>query len=265
MKKYLFVLSAIVLFAFSSCQKVAGDLITKEFAIEKSYTALEVSSAFDVTVSEDVDVVTVTVGENVMPNVVVEVKDNTLKIHLKPQTIPLGGEMKALIPYNADLTKVVLSGASEFHTEYTLTGDNLEVELSGASDFYGDLISATGDVEIELSGASTINGNVAAQSLEMVLSGASDATLMGLAKDLKIELSGASSIVKQVVDKYYGLMCENCEGTISGASDAYIHCDGYLKVDLSGASSLHFTGSGNPADCTTSGGSDVIHDVIEEP
>lgn len=264
MKKYLFVLSAIVLFAFSSCQKVAGDLITKEFAIEKSYTALEVQSAFVVTVSEDVDVVTVTVGENVMPNVVVEVKDNTLKIHLKPQTIPLGGEMKALIPYNADLTKVVLSGASEFHTEYTLTGDDLEVELSGASDFYGDLISS-GDVEMELSGASTINGNVAAQSLDMELSGASDAALMGLVKNLKIELSGASNIVKQVVEKYYGLMCENCEGTMSGASDAYIHCDGYLKVDLSGASNLHFTGNGNPADCTTSGGSDVIHDVIEEP
>lgn len=264
MKKYLFVLSAIVLFAFSSCQKVAGDLITKEFAIENSYTALEVQSAFVVTVSEDVDVVTVTVGENVMPNVVVEVKDNTLKIHLKPQTIPLGGEMKALIPYNADLTKVVLSGASEFHTEYTLTGDDLEVELSGASDFYGDLISS-GDVEMELSGASTINGNVAAQSLDMELSGASDAALMGLVKNLKIELSGASNIVKQVVEKYYGLMCENCEGTMSGASDAYIHCDGYLKVDLSGASNLHFTGNGNPADCTTSGGSDVIHDVIEEP
>ena len=49
---------------------------------------------------------------------------------------------------------------------------------------------------------------------------------------------------------------------MSGASDAYIHCDGTLKVDLSGASELHFTGGGNPADCTHSGGSEGIHDVL---
>ena len=58
MKKYLFVLSALVLFVFSGCQKVAGDLITKDFNVPGSYTELEVESAFDVTVSDAVDVIT---------------------------------------------------------------------------------------------------------------------------------------------------------------------------------------------------------------
>ena len=69
MKKYLFVLSALVLFAFSGCQKLAGDPISKDFPIESHYTELEVEDAFDVTVSDAVDVITVTVGEKLMPKV----------------------------------------------------------------------------------------------------------------------------------------------------------------------------------------------------
>ena len=98
MKKYLVVLSALVLLAFSSCQKFAGEPITKNFSISGNYTELEVQNAFEVTVSDAVEVVTVTVGEKVMPKVMVEVVDNTLKIYLKPTGHFYGGEMKAIIP-----------------------------------------------------------------------------------------------------------------------------------------------------------------------
>lgn len=242
MKKYLFVLMALVLCACgSSCQKFAGDPVSKNFAAGGYYTAIEVQDAFDVIVSDVTDSITITVGEKVMPYVIVEVVDNTLKIRLKSGGAFYGGEQKAIIPFNADLTKVDLSGASEFHTTYGLEGDKVKVELSGASDFYGDII---------------------ADELELNLSGASDAKLSGEVGILKIALSGSSNIIKQVNGYRYALGCERCEGTMSGASDAYIHCDGIIKVDLSGASELHFTGSGNPADSSTSGASEISHDVL---
>ena len=276
MKKYLFVLSALVLLAFSSCKKYAGDPITKDFNISGAYTALEVSNAFNVTVSDAVDVVTVTVGEKVMPNVVVEVVDNTLKIYVKPMGNIYGAEMKAIIPYNTDLTNVDLSGASKFYSSYALEGEKVEVELSGASDFYCDIDAVDVDVDVSgasnfygdivaeeidmnLSGASDIEGQVSAEDLDLKLSGASDATLSGLISELKIELTGASNIVKQVVGGEYALACDQCEGTMSGASHAYIHCDGRICVDLSGASILHYTGSGSSSGCsTTTGGSSII-------
>lgn len=278
MKKYLFVLSALVLFAFSSCQKFAGNPITNDFSIEGSYTELEVHNAFDVTVSDAVDVVTITVGENVMPKVVVEVVDNTLKIYLKPEGNVYGGEMKAIIPYNANLTSVDLSGASEFRSEYGLNGEQVEVSLSGASDFYCNIDADEVDLDIsgasnfygdiladeadfDLSGSSDIEGNVAATELDLDLEGASDAKLLGQVAKLKFNLTGASNIIRQVVEGRYGLVCEQCEGEMSGASTAYIHCDGAIRVNLSGASDLHFTGDGNPADSSTSGGSNIIHEV----
>lgn len=278
MKKYLFVLSTFVLFAFSSCQKFAGNPISEDFNITGAYTALEVHNAFDVTVSDAVDVVTITVGENVMPKVVVEVVDNTLKIYLKPVGNIYGGKMKAVIPYNTNLTSVDLSGASEFRSEYGLDGDKVIVELSGASDFYCDInanevnIDLSGssnfygeiladEIDMDLSGSSDIESELSADELDLDLSGASDATLEGEVDNLKIKMTGSSNIVRKVVGNHYALVCNQCEGTISGASEAFIHCDGTIRVNLSGASDLHFTGDGNPADSSTSGGSNIIHEV----
>ena len=301
MKKYLFVLSAIVLFAFSGCNKItlSGNNITKEFSIDGSYTELVVENAFDVTVSDAVSQITVTTDENVMPKVLVEKDGDKLKIHLKPLSINLGTdlELKVVLPYNADLKTVTLSGASSFQSEYGLSGENIKVglsgasdfssniesfssnvtlsgasefhgnvetyrvnvELSGASDYFGD-IQAT-EIDMDLEGSSNINGKVYASNLELEMSGASDATLEGDVTHLDIDLSGSSNIVKTVVNGCYGLTCYDCKGEISGASEAYIHCNDNITVTLSGASDLHFTGNAFTGDCTTSGGSNIIHDV----
>lgn len=260
MKKHFLILSTFVLFIFSSCQKFAGDPIQKDFSISDNYTKLEVEDAFNVTVSDSATLITVTAGENVMPNVVVKIVDNTLKIYLKGLHSNLGADMTVILPYNADLTSVDLSGASEFHSEYGLESDKVEIELSGASDFFGDIVAD--EIEMDLSGASNIEGNVTATELDLELSGASDATLKGQVTTLKIDLSGASHIKKTVVGNRYGLVCDLCEGEMSGASDAYIHCDGTIKVDLSGSSDLHFTGTAFTGDSHTSGASDIIHDVL---
>lgn len=279
MKKHLIILSTLVLFAFCSCSKFAGEPVTKDFSISGAYNALEVEDAFNVTVSEEATQVTITAGENIMPNVVVETVDSTLKIYLKGWHTNLGKDMIVILPYNFDLRSVDLSGASEFHSEYGLEGNKVEVDLSGASDFYCDIdadevdINLSGasnfigevladEIEMDLTGSSNIKGYVEALDLDLELSGASDATLEGQVDMLMINLSGASNIKKTIDGNRYGFTCDQCEGTMTGASNAYIHCDGTIKVNLSGASDLHFTGNAFTGDCTTSGGSDIYHDTL---
>ena len=279
MKKYLFILSTLVLFACGSCQKYAGDPVTQDFSIEGSYTELQVESGFVVTVSDMATAITITAGENVMPKVLVEKVGNKLRIHLKPMTNIYGSEMKVTLPYNADLTSVDLSGAAEFHSEHGLAGekvdvemsgastfdcsisaDELEIDMSGASDFYGAVYAD--EIDMDLSGASTIKGEVTATDLDLELSGASEATLEGEVDKLEVNLSGASDIIKKVVGSRYALVCDQCEGEISGASDAYIHCDGSIKVSLSGGSELHYTGNAATTGSSCSGGSVISHDVL---
>lgn len=279
MKKYLFVLSALVLLAFSSCKKIAGDPITQEFSIDGTYTELEVDDAFDVTVSDAATAIVVTAGEKVMPKVIVEKVGSKLKIRLKPLASSYGSDMTVILPYNADLTSVDLSGASEFHSGYGLAGEKVEVDLSGASEFhcnldadeididlsgasvyYGDIDAD--EIDMSLSGVSGFEGRVNATDLDLEVSGASTANMIGQVSMLKFDLSGGSIIKKTITGTNYGFVCDQCEGFMSGASHAYIHCDGNIKVNLSGASDLHFTGDGNPADSSTSGGSNIYHDVL---
>ena len=279
MKKYLFVLSALVLLAFSSCKKIAGDPITQEFSIDGTYTELEVDDAFDVTVSDAATAIVVTAGEKVMPKVIVEKVGSKLKIRLKPLASSYGSDMTVILPYNADLTSVELSGASEFHSGYGLVGekvtvdlsgasefhcnldaDEIDIDLSGASDYYGDIDAD--EIDMSLSGVSGFEGHVNATDLDLEVSGASTANMIGQVSMLKIDLSGGSIIKKTITGTNYGFVCDQCEGFMSGASSAYIHCDGNIKVNLSGASDLHYTGNAFTSDSQTSGGSNIYHDVL---
>lgn len=240
MKKYLLLLSAFAMTFFCGCSKWAGDPITETFSVDGTYTELVVEDAFDVTVSDEVSRVTVTAGDNIMPKVRVEKDGNTLNIYLKGWTVS-HGDMKVLLPYNPDLKSVELSGASDFHSDSALTGPEVEIEASGASNFYGI---------------------VNADELELNLSGASDATIEGQVAKLDMHISGSSDLKQKIVDRHYSLVCDQCECSISGSSDAFIHCDGTIRGSVSGSSRLHFTGTAFTGDCSTSGSSSIKHDVF---
>lgn len=260
MKKNLIVLSIIAMTAFCSCSEWAGDPITQKFNIDGSYTELVVGDAFDVIFSDTATSITVTAGENVMPKVKVNRNGNKLNIFLKGWATNRGKEMTVILPYNSDLCSVDLAGASGFHTDFPLKAKTIEIELSGASDFYGDIEAE--QIEMDLSGSSDFNGNIVADELELDMSGASDATLVGQVSTLKLGLSGSSSLKRSIVGSHYAFACDNCEGSMSGSSEAYIHCDGSITVSLSGASDLYYTGSAITRGSSTSGSSNIVHDEL---
>ncbi len=261
MKKSMIILSVCTLLGLCSCTFDAGDPMTKTYAIENSYTALEVHNAFDVVVSDTATQITITVGENVLPYVNVETKDNTLTIKLKLNLSIGNNTMSVILPYNASLTEVDLSGASSFRSTHPLEGQEVNVDLSGASECYCD-IAASEEVDIDLSGSSNYYGNVTTQKLELEMSGASDAQITGQTSTLDLDLSGSSNLVEQIVGDRYGFACDQCTGSLSGSSNAYIHCDGTISVSLSGSSDLHYTGRATTSGCSTSGSSNIVHDAF---
>lgn len=267
LKKQFFYFVTIVAFALTSCSGCSdfstifeGEPVTKEFEVTGTYTCLDVSHAFDVTVSDAVDKVQVTVGEKIMPNVRVEMKGKTLRIYLKPRKSTFTSAMKVLLPYNAALTDIEFSGASDFHSEFGLEGAKVNVSLSGDSDCECDIRAE--EVEIDASGASDYEGTVTTACLRLDLSGDSDAKIKGDVGKLILDLSGASDLKSPIVNKQYGLVCSSCEGSLSGDSDAYLHCDGIIRVSLSGASDLHYTGDATTRDCSTSGASSIKQDRL---
>lgn len=228
--KNIVILLSLSIFFFG-CTKDWGTPATKNYPINGAYTKLDVSNAFDVTVSDQVTDVVVTVGELAHDRVVVKVVDGELLIGFKPNT-NYSGKAKAVIPA-AVLRKL---------------------DLSGASSFTGDLRGE--DVDIELSGASTYRGTVEATELDIDLSGASDAILSGACQTkMEIDLSGASTL------KAANLSAMSVFGEMSGASDADVTVCSDLNVELSGASTLTYGTSSEDChpvvNCSTSGASTV--------
>jgi len=218
---------------YASCTKDYGDPTTRNYPISgATYTGLNVSHAFQVTVSDQVTDVVVTVGEKAHDKVKVKVEDGTLYIGFSWMN-----------SYNGVATAIIPASRLD------------DLTLSGASSFTGDL---TGDdVDIDLSGASVYNGIVTADEVDLDLSGASTATLAGNCQTtMEIGLSGASVLHAQ------DFPAQTVKGNLSGASLADVTCCGSVRVDLSGASHLTY-GASTPdchpdaSGCTTSGASTV--------
>lgn len=248
MKKTLIMLS--VCFFFFGCTRDWGTPTTRNYPINGTYTGLDVSSAFHVTVSDQVQDVVVTVGDLAHEKVLVKVIDGKLHIGFKPH-ISYNGDATAIIPVSI-IRDLELSGASSFKGD--LSGDDVDIDLSGASFFKGNIVAH--DVDFDISGASTCESHVETDEIDIELSGASHVTLNGLCQStMELEISGASNLNATHFN------APSIHGNISGASNADVTCCTSLNVNLSGASTLTYgviSEDCHPAiNCPASGGSVV--------
>lgn len=113
-------------------------------------------------------------------------------------------------------------------------------------------ISAPDIESLKVSGASKLSlANLKNDSLKIDASGASKIKIDGETRDLEVELSGASRLDAE------NLKAENANIDASGASNANVFVSGDLKADLSGASSLVYSGNPRNLEESTSGASSV--------
>ena len=248
MKQTLIMLS--MCFLFFGCTRDWGTPTTRNYPINGTYTGLDVSSAFQVTVSDQVNDVVVTVGNLAHPRVIVKVKEGKLHIGFKPHTT-YNGVASAVIPASI-IRDLELSGASSFKGD--LSGNEVDIDLSGASFFKGNIVAH--DVAFDLSGASTCESNVETDELDIELSGASSAILNGLCQsNMELEISGASKLEAAHIN------APSIHGNMSGASNADVTCCTSLNVELSGASTLTYGTYSDEChpniNCPASGGSVV--------
>ncbi|HEY7705349.1 MAG TPA: head GIN domain-containing protein [Acidimicrobiia bacterium] len=207
----------------------SGNVVTKEVPVD-DFTRLDVSAAFDVTVSVgETPKLTIRVDDNVEPRLDVGVFGDTLRIGLKSPLGALNATLEADVVVTS-LEEIHGSGAVNLALADTISGDSLDVRLSGASDTEGEVEVDT--LNVELSGASNVDLTGTAGQVTADGSGASDVDLSGLeAEDVVIELSGASS--------------------------GSVNVTGTLAAGASGASNLRYAGSPEVTRSDTSGASSI--------
>lgn len=126
------------------------------------------------------------------------------------------------------------------------------LNASGASNMYVDGVIAAPSLNISLSGASDFKGAINVGELKLDQSGASDAQITGtVVGATTVTSSGASDL------KGFDLVTETCNAHASGASDIHITVNKELNVHASGASGIFYKGAAVIREMHTSGASNI--------
>jgi len=173
----------------AACNPGSGDLATETRQVG-DFDSIEASDAVNVelTVESGAETsVSVTYDDNLIDQIVTDVRGSTLEISIEGSVSTIGGGRFVAVTVGS-LETIAVSGAVDVRGRGQL--DSYELVASGASDVdFGDL-DAT-DVTIEVSGASDVTLH-ASESVTGEVSGASDVIVEGDPSSVRVETSGAS-------------------------------------------------------------------------
>jgi hypothetical protein len=213
----------------------SGELITETYDLE-DFTKVDVGYAFDAQIAPAEEFsVAVTVDDNILENVEVRLDGDTLRIGMQGNDSYRNVTMDAAITMPA-LDHLRLAGASTAAFGAFSSTEPLKVELEGASRVdCSDM--ASDSVVFDLEGASKAEcRDVTTGETAVALQGASSLILTGSGGDADISGKGASSA------DLGGFPVANAKVKLEGASNATVHTDGALDVDLAGSSDVRYLG-----------------------
>jgi hypothetical protein len=253
MKAVLAILmGATVLGLLGGCNTNSKEVVmaTKDFDL-KGFAKIEVGGAFEVDIVRS-DSFKVSVTADDFPHIRVEKVGDTLVIRRQGVEwfAPFHNRPKATVTL-PELSDLNISGASQGKFENFQSDADLTVILSGASHIEVGNISA-GKIELKVTGASSLIGDIkAVKDAKFEATGASRIELTGTACNAIARVSGASKVE---LSKF---SVQNANLEVSGASNAVINLNGRLDANISGASSLLWSGTPIMGDIQTSGASNL--------
>lgn len=227
----------------------SGKLVTKTYDF-KDFTQLVVSHAFEIEVTRGTGYkIEVTVDDNLVDRLRVEQSGSTVRIGLD-NVMSLGTTTQRAVVTLPDLQGLELSGACRADVSGFTAQKKLAATISGASSATFSAMTVS-DTQLDVSGASKVSGDVKADELSAVASGASQIDLTGLAAEGVLEASGASKL--RLGTFQFGTVTVK----LSGASSAQINASKTIAADVTGASRLEYSGQANIREIESSGASTI--------
>lgn len=227
----------------------SGNPTTKQYDYS-GFTGLRVDNAFAATVTRgDTFAVTVTVDDNLVKYLRVELDGDTLHIGLDPSMSYQNTTLKAEVTLPS-LRALEVTGASTADVEGFASQDDLDLRLSGAGKV--DLTDVrAGKVSINVSGGAHLSGGLEAQEVSGETSGAGRVSLEGSASRATLEASGAGRL------ELKAFTVRDADLQLSGGANGTVRVTGTLKVEASGGAHLDYYGSPASVQANVSGGAHV--------
>ncbi|WP_026999544.1 head GIN domain-containing protein [Eisenibacter elegans] len=210
-----FVLSLFVAF-FSLHTSFAQHVEERQLS---SFTKTHISSALSVVLQKGSQTsARIEVSDpSYLPEIITQVENNVLKVYVDTKRRNWNGKIMVYITYTQEQEQIKVSGASTLKATDALKNPNLTLDVSGAS---------------------TFKATIQAKRLQCNVIGASHVVIEGSAQELTLDAAGASSI------KAASLQVDKAKLQIAGASSVGLNIKEDLEANVSGASTLRY--SGNP-------------------
>ena len=202
----------------------------------QNFNAIKVSTGIDLYLtmgnSEEVKIVA---DDDIIDNLITEVKDGTLRIYMKKTNWFNWGNFnqtrKAYVTVK-ELEKIDASSGSDVETENTLKGESLEIEASSGSD---------------------VNLDIVYKNVSLSTSSGSDAKLTGKAKYFEASASSGSDITARNFETEY------CKVKASSGSDITVNVSEEITAKASSGADIRYYGNPKIKDTDESSGGDIVH------
>lgn len=233
-KRILFFTLMVLTATFTAVQ--AGNSQKTETRTVNSFNAIDVSAGIDLYLkmgaTEEVKVVA---DDDVIDEIVTEVKNGTLHIYMKKGNLfnffNFGSTTSRKVYVTAtQINRVHASSGSDVQSENTLRGDALEVRSSSGSDVVLDVVYK----EISLDASS-----------------GSDIKMSGKAKTVRASASSGSDINARNLEAVI------CHVNASSGSDVAVHASDEIYASASSGSDISYSGNPSVKDIEESSGGDV--------
>ncbi|KQR72537.1 head GIN domain-containing protein [Pedobacter sp. Leaf176] len=231
MKKFLKTTAALLLIVTGSFVVNAQE--SKNVSV-KNFSSIIVSSGIDLYLTQSgTESLTLKASSDLLQNVVVEQKGNSLTI-----------KMKEGVHWGSMFKNQSIKAYLNFKTLLALTA-------SGGSDVFSQGQIKAGKFALRSSGGSDVKLNLVCTDIELQTSGGSDVALTGKAENMILQTSGGSDV------DAYGFVVDYAKVTASGGSDANINVTKGLEAGASGGSDVHYKGNASLKKTSSSKSGDV--------
>jgi hypothetical protein len=164
------------------------------------------------------DTVRLEIQSNLREHYNVEVRNGILYIETKGGVGISSSRTPIVTVHSPVLERLTVTGAGNFTSYGTITGDSFDLTISGAASGSADM--EVGELSVSLSGAGTFNIN-------------------GSADTARLRMSGAGSL------NAIGLKTRIAEVTLSGVGTVGIDCSERLDINASGVGTVEHRGTAN--------------------
>lgn len=231
-----------------------GNVITEQREVTKKFDKIQTSSIFKVEVEQAPEYeIVVKADDNLLPYILTEIEQNTLKIRFDNVSVRNVKEIKVYVK-TPKISELKASSSSEIEARNTITSDNLVLKASSTAEIkLGEInsksvimeASSSSDIKIkriytldlkaQTSSTAEIEMDyVESDKIKLSASSSSDIEIKGKALDLDINTTSTAEVDAKE------LLANNITVSASSSSTVKIHPIVLLKAKASSAADIYY-------------------------